>query len=55
MKKVKAPNKAIIITIAEETPYDRHGMHASGRKVYDPTRCLWWSEYFDVEDILYYF
>lgn len=56
MKKMKAPRKAIVITIAENMPYDRHGMHASGRKVYDCTTCIWWSEYIDAEtDGLYYF
>ena len=34
MKKLKAPKKGIIIEQCTTMPYDKNGMHATGRRIY---------------------
>lgn len=55
MKKIKAPslNKAIVIELLNEMPYDFHGCHATGRTIH--VCGFSWDEYYDQEnDELFY-
>ena len=49
MKKLKAPKKSIIIKMLDVMPYDKNGMHATGRRVYVWNKTLGymtgWDEY----------
>lgn len=55
--KIKAPKKAIIIKTLEVMPYDRDGMHATGRRIYAYNALVGymtgWDEYTDGESLFY--
>lgn len=57
-KKKKAPKKAIIIENCENMPYDKNGMHATGRRVYTYNALVGfttgWNEYEDQDGELVY-
>lgn len=53
--KIKAPKKGIIIKMLDVMPYDRDGMHATGRRIYAYNALVGymtgWDEYTDGESL----
>lgn len=58
MKKKTAPKKRITIENLSEMPYDKRGMHATGRRIYAPNALVGhatgWNEYVDQDGELVY-
>ena len=54
---MKAPKKGIIIKRIDVMPYDRDGMHATGRRIYAYNALVGymtgWDEYTDGESLFY--
>ena len=57
MKKLKAPKKGIIIEMLNIMPYDKNGMHATGRRIYVYNKSVGymtgWDEYITDGEICY--
>lgn len=57
MKKVKAPKRGIFIEQLQIMPYDKNGMHATGRRIYAYNSSVGymtgWNEYEDGDEKVY--